>query len=99
MTDKIYFNSITIKEGKYGLKVSINYNKFMQEAQQNLNQNGYINLDINKRKQKGKFGETHYTTLNTWTPEKKQEIDNEPDEYKAADNSSLPGTDDDLPFN
>lgn len=85
MSDKIYFNSITIKEGKFGLKVSINYNKFVQEVQQHLNQKGYVNLDINKRKTEGKYGETHYATLNEWTPEKKKEIDSIPE-----DNNSLP---------
>lgn len=89
MSDKTYFNSITIKEGKYGLKISINYNKFVQEAQQHLNQKGYINLDINKRKTEGKYGETHYATLNEWTPEKKTQIDNEPEP---------PSIDGDMPF-
>lgn len=71
MADKIYFNSITIKEGKYGLRVSINYNKFIAEAQNHLNDKGYINLDFNERKEVGKYGETHYASLNEWTPKEK----------------------------
>jgi hypothetical protein len=95
MSDKIYLNGIFIKEveNKFGkqIRVSINVNQFVEELRKHANLKGYVNIDINQRKEADKFGNTHYAKLNTYEP--KSETKEEPkQEYKQSQNN------DGLPF-
>ena len=71
MPEKIYA-PITIKEisTKYGvmLKVSFRADKMQEFMDANKNAKGYVNLDVNKRKNVGQYGETHSAVLDTWQP-------------------------------
>ena len=71
MSDKIYA-PVMIKTylGKFGetLKLSFNADKLIEFANAHKNDKGYINLNINKRKEVGKYGETHSAVLDTWQP-------------------------------
>lgn len=63
MSDKIYiWNG---KQSKYGVNLSFS-RKDLETMQANLNEKGYINLNLNERKEIGKYGETHSMTVNTW---------------------------------
>lgn len=68
--EKKYVNWITCKarEWKYGefFNISINLEK-LKEFQ---NEKGYVNLVMNKRREEGKYWETHTFTLNEWKPKK-----------------------------
>ena len=55
-----------VNEYKFGL--SINYEKFTEWLKAYKNEQGYINIDICKSKEK----ENWYGKLNTWKPENKQ---------------------------
>lgn len=46
--------------------------KDLQVLIENLNDRGYVNLDIVKRKELGKYWETHSVTINTWKPMNKE---------------------------
>ncbi len=45
--------------------MSFNYEKLKQY----VNEKGYINMTMSKRKEPGQYGDTHYFTLNEWKPE------------------------------
>lgn len=68
MTEKIYVNKVSVKTGKYGLKLSGKSEDVIKQIQQHTNEKGYFNWDINPRKEPGKYGETHSVTVNTWEP-------------------------------
>lgn len=69
-----YINSIKVKTGKFGLKVSGKLEGIYAELKQHVNENGYINLDFNPRKQPGKYGETHSVILDEWKPNQNPNI-------------------------
>jgi hypothetical protein len=65
---KKYINSITIREktfdnGGSALNVSINIEKFNKEATEFITEKGYITLNIARRKEKGKYDETHFAYI------------------------------------
>jgi hypothetical protein len=45
--------------------MSFNYEKL----EQYVNDKGYINITMSKRKEPWQYGDTHYFTLNDWKPE------------------------------
>lgn len=55
--------------GSY-LRVGFNAQKMIDFIQTNVTEGGFINLDIIRRKEEGRFGETHTAVLNTWKPSK-----------------------------
>jgi len=66
MSDKIYiWNG---KQSKFGVRLSFS-RKDLETMQSNLNEKGYINLNLNERKEIGKYGETHSMTVDTWKPQ------------------------------
>ena len=76
--------------------VKISYSKKDLELMMaNLNEKGWVNLDQTKRKEVGKYGETHSMVIDLWkpttppanTPEKKQTDRNG---IVTEDDSSLP---------
>ena len=69
-----YINNIKIKQSKFGLKMSGNFDKFVVELKQHLNDKGYFNLEIEERKEIGKYGETHSVTVDEWKPNEKPVI-------------------------
>ena len=72
MADKIYTQGLSIKEGKYSLRVGINVALFVKWLEENQNAKGFVNINVNQRKEVGKYGETHYATLDTWQPDNSQ---------------------------
>ena len=82
MSDKIYLNGIFIKEveNKFGkqIRVSINVNQFVEELRKHVNLKGYVNIDINQRKEADKFGNTHYAKLNIYEPKSEQPKEEKP---------------------
>lgn len=101
MSDKLYINGVTIKEletknGKF-MKMSFNTKKFTDELLGYANEKGYVNCNVGKRKEVGKFGETHYLVLDTWKPDDKNEPKQEPLNKKVTGTTA---TDEqsDLPF-
>lgn len=66
MPDKIYIGNG--KQSKFGVRLSFS-RKDLETMQANLSEKGYINLNLNERKEVGKFWETHSMTVDTWKPE------------------------------
>ena len=68
---KVYVPGTSVKEHKFPdggsvLRVGINLEKFAPFVKQHKNERGYINFDINLRKEVGPYGDTHNISLNTW---------------------------------
>lgn len=74
MAEKIYVKA-TVKESKYGLKLSGKAEDVIEQIKAHTNPKGYFNWDINPRKEKGKYGETHSVSVDTWEPKPKEKSD------------------------
>ena len=45
----------------------------IEKLQQYVNEKGYVNMTMSKRKEVGQYWDTHYFTLNEYKPDKKEE--------------------------
>jgi heme-degrading monooxygenase HmoA len=93
MSDKTYINGlfIKVKETKFGevVSVSINVKTLIEELKKHTNAKGYVNIDLLRRKEADKQGNTHYAVLNEWQPKS---------DYKAPATSATTDDNHDLPF-
>lgn len=53
--------------GQFGEFFNMSFN--IEKLQQYANEKGYVNMTMSKRKEPGQYGDTHYFTLNEWSPE------------------------------
>ena len=72
--DKIYVGNGKAVEGQYGkfLKVSFSRDD-LDKMYQNLNEKGWINLNINKRKTVSQYGHTHSIQVDMYKKDEKQQ--------------------------
>ena len=90
-----YIKSVkNIKEGRFGLSLSVKYEDLVRELKEYVNPKGYVNLNINKNKAPDQYGNTHSCTLNTWTPDQNKTATQTPIIRKEE----LNDYNDDLPF-
>ena len=99
MTEKQYVNGMIIKEktfdnGGTQLKLSIKLEDFLKQIKE-LDNDGWVNLIISRRKEPSETGVTHYSYVDTWKPKKasggsKNLLDNK--------DNMMNGDADDLPF-
>jgi len=66
---KTYIDGTSCKaiNGQFGEFYNMSFN--IEKLQQYANEKGYVNMTMSKRKEPGQYGDTHYFTLNEWTPE------------------------------
>jgi len=87
MSDKTYINGlfIKVKETKFGevVSVSINAKTLIEELNKHTNAKGYVNIDLLRRKEADKNGNTHYAVLNEWQPKPQQDIS--PSQEESSD--------------
>ena len=95
MAESIYINGVFVKTGKFGLRVSINVHTFIEELKKHNNAKGYVNVDINPRKEADKNGNTHFVKLDTWQPTQQSAPSNQ-NTFLQQPNGVEPI--DDLPF-
>jgi hypothetical protein len=73
MSEKTYAKGIFVTErNQYFMSVNIKFEDFMQFCKQHINEKGYVPLTFGKKKEVGKFGDTHWVALNDWKPESKE---------------------------
>ena len=75
--NKIYVPKCSAKHVKFSngnsiLKVGIHVDAMIEFLRQHVNEKGYVNLGISRRKEEGKYGETHTVWLDTWKPTRSQ---------------------------
>tara|TARA_Y100001973_G_C5152232_1_gene308749 strand:- start:290 stop:571 length:282 start_codon:yes stop_codon:yes gene_type:complete len=93
MTEKKYVNGMIIKEktfdnGGTQLKVSLKVEELTNQIKE-LNDNGWVNLIITRRKEPSDAGVTHYAYVDTWKPTKQN---------TSTKKAVTSGGEDDLPF-
>jgi hypothetical protein len=85
---KTYIDGTSCKavNGQFGefFNISINMDKLSQYA----NEKGYVNMTLSKRKEPGQYGDTHYFTLNEWTPESRWDSEGTPQTGKTTPQKS-----------
>lgn len=59
---------ITFNDGGSMMKVSFHASTLAEFVKNHANEKGYINLCVTKRREPGKFGDTHCVWLDTWKP-------------------------------
>ena len=66
---KTYIDGTSCKaiSGQFGEFYNMSFN--IEKLQQYANEKGYVNMTMSKRKEPGQYGDTHYFTLNEWSPE------------------------------
>jgi len=66
---KTYIDGTSCKaiNGQFGEFFNMSFN--VEKLSQYVNDKGYVNMTMSKRKEPGQYGDTHYFTLNEWTPE------------------------------
>ncbi len=66
---KTYIDGTSCKaiNGQFGEFFNMSFN--VEKLQQYVNDKWYVNMTMSKRKEPGQYGDTHYFTLNEWTPE------------------------------
>jgi hypothetical protein len=56
------------KDGGSQIKVGFNAAALVEFIKANTNEKGYVNLLVTKRREVGKYGDTHSVALDTWKP-------------------------------
>lgn len=74
-----YINKTKLKENNYGIKFSGKTEDFINQLREITNDKGYFNLEIKKRKETGKFGDTHYIVVDEYMNDKNKKSDYEED--------------------
>ena len=93
MEEKKYVNGVLIKEkvfdnGGSQLKMSIKVSDFMSEIK-DIEDNGWANLIVSKRKEPSDKGVTHYVRVDTWKPDPNKQ---------SAKTTMQTNQNDDIPF-
>ena len=71
--EKIYCGSG--KETKYGINFSVCLSDLPKEwITEGKNGKKYINLQLNKKREVDQWGKTHSVTVNTWKPDKNEDL-------------------------
>ena len=63
----IEWTSCKAIQGQFGEFYNISVN--LEKLQQYANEKWYVNMTMSKRREVGQYGDTHYFTLNQWSPE------------------------------
>lgn len=84
-----YINKVTLKEGKFSIKFSGKTDEVIAQLLAITNDKGYFNLEIGKKKEVGKYGDTHYLKVDDWKPEQK---------VAPVGSTGNPNNPDDFPF-
>jgi len=72
---KIYVGGAKEMSGNFGSFHKISFKREDLELMiQNLNAKGYVNLNMNKRREPSQYGQTHSLVIDTWQPSESQQF-------------------------
>ena len=96
--DKNYINGLVIKEKTYDnggsqLRISVKVQELIEQLQA-IEENGWANILISRRKEPSDKGVTHYAYQDTWKPDGNKGSSNVADRV----NEVFKNEDDELPF-
>ena len=86
---KTYIDGTSCKaiEWQFGEFFNMSFN--IEKLSQYANEKGYVNVTMSKRREVGQYGDTHYFTLNDWTPEGNSSAGNtDPNDRRSGGNDS-----------
>lgn len=110
---KKYIGSVKTIAGNFGEFQKISFNKTdLEELEAHLNEKGWVNINMNKRREVGQYGQTHTMVIDDWKPEGNYQRGEMPQtssqEYRQAAQQQAPavpvfdeagdGTGEDIPF-
>lgn len=95
---KTYIDGTSCKaiNGQFGEFYNMSFN--VEKLSAYANEKGYVNMTMSKRKEPGQYGDTHYFTLNEWTPEGNNNSSNSTESTSSQSASSDEVSVEDLPF-
>jgi len=71
---KLYVGGAKEVSGNFGAFHKISFNKDdLELMMNNLNEKGWVNLNMNKRKEPSTYGQTHSLVIDTWKPQQTQQ--------------------------
>ncbi len=71
--EKIYVGGAKEVSGNFGEFHKISFKREdLELMMQNLNAKGYVNLNMNKRREPSQYGQTHSLVIDTWQPDSQQ---------------------------
>ena len=87
---KIYVPGTSVKEFKFEdggsvIRIGLNLEKFAPFVKEHKNERGYINFNLNLRKEVGPYGDTHSLSLDTYVPKAKTETSTPKKAVKPAE--------------
>jgi hypothetical protein len=90
-----YANNVFVKKGKFGTKVSIKVDAFIEELKAKKNKTGYVNLEIKETKS----GDKLYAVYDNWEPtgDSRESLSKKPQAVHNPVQKSVQSNDD-LPF-
>jgi len=98
---KTYIDGTSCKaiEGQYWEFFNMSFN--LEKLQQYANEKGYVNMTMSKRREVGQYGDTHYFTLNEWSPEGNNAPASDPNDRRSggwSDSNNPEISVEDIPF-
>ena len=81
--EKTYVGGAKEKTGNFGVFHSISFSaQDLATLQANLNAKGYVNLNMNQRKNPSAYGQTHALTIDTWQPTPQGQAPGQPQQFQ-----------------
>jgi len=95
---KTYIDGTSCKaiNGQFGEFFNMSFN--VEKLSQYVNDKGYVNITMSKRKEPGQYGDTHYFTLNEWNPEGQSNTNTQNISNNASNNTDEDISVEDIPF-
>lgn len=91
MENKVFVGSFKEKSGQWGNFWNLSFSKDeLLKMANHINDRGYINLKVTKRKETGKFGETHSCYIDNFVPQRNSAPKKSP--------TNVPVSIEDIPF-
>ncbi len=80
---KIYVGGAKEVESQYGGFHKISFNRDdLELMMQNLNAKGYVNLNMNKRREPSQWGQTHSLVIDLWQPTQQAQQPSNPRQFQ-----------------
>jgi len=81
--EKIYVGGAKEKTGNFGVFHSISFSaQDLETLKQNLNEKGYVNLNMNQRQSPSQYGQTHSLVIDTWRPAPQGQAPQQPQQFQ-----------------
>lgn len=85
---------VVFRDGGGIVRLSCKAEAMMAFLKEHANEKGYVNLTLARRREAGKYGETHYVTLDTWKPQSRGDAAQPPVNTTKPESQD----DDNIPF-